>query len=166
MYSANKGRLSWAEKKKAMAILREAAPRYCSDYSVTIDGKKWKHQHDIEPFAAGWLRPFPGSDALKGIIGWYVSTAYFERGQERNITIKYKAAHDRAGSSTSNDTRNAAPVFRYRLSTGGVWAGPIVKGKISVKFVGAESKWAEIKKPAGKFKRLIATEEKYLGLEF
>ena len=151
-----KGDLSWAGKQEVTAMLKMAAEHHCSEYSLTVDGKEWKHQHDIEPFAAGWLKPFPGSEMLKGVIGWKVSSVWFKAGKEHKLTIRYRVDHERAGSITTRGFSNLAPVFRYRLSTGGVWAGPIAKGTVRVKFVGAQSGWAEIRKPAGKFKRLIA----------
>ena len=139
--------------KKEREQLTTEAGRNCADYVVQVDGKKARHRHQVEPFAAGAVGTFHGSEVLDGVIGWMVSSLAFMAGQERKVTIRYRAAYDRVGYTVSDDAHHSPPVFRYRLSTGGVWAGPILKGRVKVTLTGADPRWTEIKKPAGRFKR-------------
>ncbi|MEM7384174.1 MAG: DUF4424 family protein [Verrucomicrobiota bacterium] len=127
--------------------------KFSRDYQVRADGKKVAHEQKIEPFAIGKLQPFEGSDLIRAIGGWQVSTLAFKPGQKRAIEISYGANHDVESHTVSDDSYKKPPVFRYRLSTAGVWAGPIAKGKVSIRLGQLDPKWLEIKKPAGRFKR-------------
>jgi hypothetical protein len=141
------------DQKVTTKIMAERSAKYCRDYQVTADGKAVAHKQKMEPFAFGKLRRFKGSDQIEGIAAWQVSSLDFASGQERVIEIRYGVDHDKKGSTTSNDSTSLPPVFRYRLSTGGVWAGPIQKGRVRVMLGDADPKWVEIKKPAGRFQR-------------
>ena len=139
-------------KTEVEALVRNTQIHF-SDYEVRVGGKILNHRHLVEPFATGAVKAFPGSEILDGVVGWMVSTLVFSAGEERQVTIRYQTAYDHVGGTVSDDIYHRPPVFRYRLSTGGVWAGPIVKGRVQVKFSDAMSRWTEIKKPAGPFKR-------------
>ena len=145
---------TYGKKKPVSAkVIAQRAEKSCRDYSVYADGERVSHERTIEPFALGKLNRFPGSKLIKGIGAWNVSTLTFAPGQRRSIEIRYGADHDEKGTTTSNDRSCMPPVFRYRLSTGGVWAGPIAEGRVRVTLGEADSKWLEFKKPAGRFKR-------------
>lgn len=101
-------------------------------YTVTADGSPVKAEYQIEPFAARKVRPFKGSEVLKGIAGWMVSEVTFPAEQALVLEIRYSADFLIDEEGISDDTwRRVA--FRYRLSTGAVWNGPIEKGTITVR---------------------------------
>jgi hypothetical protein len=142
------------DQKVSAKTMSERAARYCRDYHISADGKAVAHSQELEPFALGKLKQFRGSELIKGIGAWQVSTLIFAPGQQRAIEISYGAEHFLVGSTTSNDSRLQPPVFRYRLSTGGVWAGPIAKGRVRVTLGDdVDPKWIEFKAPAGRFRR-------------
>lgn len=103
------------------------------DYSVTADGRPVKAAFELEPFAAGRVKPFEGSEALVGIAGWMVSEVTYPVGAPLTLEIRYCAAYTGSDTWASDDSRTGSRWFVYRLSTGAVWAGPIARGTITVR---------------------------------
>ncbi len=126
--------------------------KYCRDYSASADGNPLRSSYLPEPFAAGKIKPFPGSDALAGIQGWMVSDLTFKKGQSREIAISYSSDYDISEFSVSEDIHRLPATFRYRLSTGGVWGGPISKGTVTVRSEGIPHTEVTIHSPTGRFK--------------
>ncbi len=122
-------------------------------YAVTADGSPVKAEFEIEPFAKGRIKPFPGSGALKGIAGWVVSKVTFPAAAPLTLEIRYAA--DYLGSSTfvSDDVQSTPLSFVYRLSTGAVWGGPIEKGTVTVRADGIPTAEVEIAAPRERFRR-------------
>ncbi|BCU76361.1 hypothetical protein llg_10760 [Luteolibacter sp. LG18] len=128
----------------------KVALKYCKGYSVTAD-KPLEVKYLPEPFAEGKVKAFPGSDKLAGIQGWEVSELKFDKGQEREIVIRYDSTYDKSEMSISEDYDISPLTFRYRLSTGGVWKDTIAKGQVTVTAAGVDGDELVIRKPAGRF---------------
>src|SRR6266849_5402933 len=107
----------------------------------------------LEPFATGQVKPFPGSEALKGIAGWMVSELTFPVGEPIALEIHYAVDHRGEDSWVSDDMHASPRTFRYRLSTGAVWKGAIAKGTITLGADGIPVDEVEIAAPRERFKR-------------
>ncbi len=122
-------------------------------YAVTVDGAPVKSEFMIEPFATGKIKPFRGSRALKDIAGWMVSEVTFPAAAPLSLEIRYAADHQGELSYVSDDVRQSALSFVYRLSTGAVWNGPIARGTVTVRADGIPADEVEIVAPRKRFRR-------------
>ncbi|MFT5906155.1 MAG: hypothetical protein ACI9E1_001761 [Cryomorphaceae bacterium] len=142
---------------------RASEPLYTKDYLVTMNGEVLKHGFMAEPFGAGKnpkLKPFKGSEILKDIKGWQISEMTLNKGETIKLHIAYYSQYDRESASISDDVTNAAQVFKYRLSTGAVWHGPIKQGRVTISYAKTlNSKGVRVVKPVNRFKII---EEKYV----
>jgi hypothetical protein len=89
-------------------------------YTVTADGQPVASKLEVEPFATGKIPAFPGSEALKNIAGWMVSTMTFPAAAPVTLEIKYSADYEGSATYVSDDTQATPLSFTYRLSTGAV----------------------------------------------
>jgi hypothetical protein len=110
-----------------------ASIKLLEGYTVTADGKPVKAEFQVEPFATGKVKPFSGSEVLKGIAGWMVSEVTYPAGQPLTLEINYSAPYAREGHTATDDDYLEGSFFKYRLSTGAVWNGPIEKGTVVVR---------------------------------
>ena len=122
-------------------------------YAVSAGGKPVKAEFQLEQFSTGRIKPFPGSKALHGIAGWMVSEVTFPAAATVALEIRYSADHAGAYTFVSDDSRESARTFVYRLSTGAVWNGTIAKGTVSVVADGIPADEVEIVAPRDRFKR-------------
>lgn len=122
-------------------------------YAVTADGSPVKAEFKLEPFSRGLIKPFPGSDVLKNIEGWMVSEMTFSPAATVAVSISYAADYMNQGTYVSDDDQASARTFVYRLSTGAVWRGQILKGTINVQADGIPPDEVEFASPRGRFKR-------------
>jgi len=135
--------------------------QYCRNYQIVLNGKLLKHSYQVEPFGSksskgstqGKLKSFPGSERFKGIEAWMVSEMKIAEGADAVVEISYQSIYDESAMFISEDGRTGPWFFKYRLSTGGVWHGPIKKGKISVTVDGVNPQGVIISKPVNRFKR-------------
>jgi len=135
------------------------ARSYCRNYAVTADDRKVASEYAVEATARGMVAPFPGSEAFKGIEGWMISEVDFKPGAERKVQISYDSDYDRVSHSVSDSITTQPDRFRYRLSTGAVWHGPITRGTVIVRAAdGVDVKPVQIKTPANRFKPAGARE--------
>jgi hypothetical protein len=141
--------LTTAQRRQLLA----GAIQQLKGYNVTADGAPVKAEFQLEQFSTGKIKRFPGSRALEGIAGWMVSELTFPASAAVVLEIRYSADH--AGSSTfvSDDSRESARSFVYRLSTGAVWSGTIAKGTVSVVADGIPADEVEIVAPRDRLKR-------------
>ncbi len=128
-------------------------PQSLRDYKVEAGEKPVKHRWMPEPFATGKIKPFPGSEALEHIKGWYVSKVTFGKNAEHVLTIHYQAPYHKSKRWVSSDATVAPSIFRYRLSTGAVWQGPILNGTVRVSARGLSVEDVRITKPPSRFER-------------
>lgn len=122
-------------------------------YAVTAGGQPVGSKFEVEPFATGKVKPFPGSEALKGIAGWMVSTVTFPARTPVAIEIRYAADYVGDSRFVSDDVYESPLSFVYRLSTGAVWNGPIGKGTVTVRADGIPADEVEIAAPRDRFRR-------------
>ena len=83
---------------------------------------------------------------------WLVSKVFFKALEQKSVTISYCSPYLEASQGFSDDDNIESPAFRYLLSTGAAWKGPIRKGKITLLSVGFDPEEVAIT-PAGRFKR-------------
>jgi hypothetical protein len=122
-------------------------------YAVTAGGQQVTSKLEIEPFATGKIQPFPGSEALKNVAGWMVSTVTFPAASPLTLEIRYSADYLGSATFVSDDTQATPLSFTYRLSTGAVWNGPIAKGTVTVRVDGIPADEVEIAAPRDRFRR-------------
>lgn len=125
-----------------------------TNYQVTASGASVEAKFESEPFGKKAAPEFPGAEILRGIEGWMVSTISFAAEEEKAVTISYQARLWADSSFVSSDAYSGAAKFVYRLSTGGVWKGPIQRGlvHVSTRYINPDK--VKIKTPAGKFRRV------------
>ena len=133
-------------------ILAQAI-RQLRGYRVTADGAPVKAAFHLEPFAAGKVKPFPGSRVLEGIAGWMASEVTFPASGTVALEIRYSADHAGSVRYVSDDWTESARVFDYRLSSGAVWNGTIAKGTVTVVADGIPADEVEIVAPRDRFVR-------------
>lgn len=122
-------------------------------YVVKVRGESIPSQLEIEPFATGKVPAFPGSEALKDIVGWMVSEVIFQPGDTVPVEIRYAADYRGDDVYVSNDDNQSPLTFVYRLSTGAVWNGPIEKGTVTLRADGIPADEVEIAMPRDRFVR-------------
>jgi hypothetical protein len=83
-------------------------------------------------------------------LWWLVSTVRFEKGETKNVTIRYESLYEESSSYVSDDATENDDYFRYLLSTGAAWKGPIEKGKVTIRAVTIDPKSIFIK-PRNRF---------------
>lgn len=117
----------------------------CRDYRIELAGIPLETK-----FTAQDQQP---DERFIGLRGWLVSEARFEKGEEKTMTIRFEADYIQSGHSVSDDSWDEAQVFKYRLSTGAAWNGPIQKGRVTVRAEGIPLAEVKIKKPLNRFQR-------------
>jgi hypothetical protein len=122
-------------------------------YAVTADGKPVRSEFQVEPFATGSVKAFPGSRTLQGIGGWMVSEVTFPAGAPVVLEIRYSADYMGELSFVSDDVNRSELSFVYRLSTGAVWSGPIGKGIVTLRADGIPADEVEVAAPRERFAR-------------
>ena len=91
--------------------------------------------------------------AYSPIYFWFVSKIKMKKGEKKNIKITYDSIYNSKIGGVSDDTDYERDQFRYLLSTGSVWKGPIKKGKITIKGIMIDPADITIKKPKNRFTR-------------
>jgi len=82
-----------------------------------------------------------------------VSEMKIAKGADAVVEISYQSIYDESAMFVSDDGRTGPWLFKYRLSTGGVWHGPIKKGEVTVTVDGVNPQGVKISKPVNRFKR-------------
>ena len=78
-------------------------------------------------------------------LWWLVSTVHFEKGEAKNINIRYESLYENSSGGYSDDSTINNGYFRYLLSTAAAWKGPIQKGKVTLQAVTIDPKSITIK---------------------
>ena len=124
------------------AVRLDALPDVGNGESYAIVKGSHFHNGTIEVELAG--KPLPASFELEpkgaasdprfvGVKGWMISKMSLNPGEEKTMTISYHGDYPFSDVSVSDDGTLSAKDFKYRLSTGGCWNGPIVHGTVVVK---------------------------------
>lgn len=149
---------SWLDVVHPDGDKSDLTPKYTKNYRVMFNGKLIKHKYQHEPFGADGdknLAPFKGSEVLKGIKGWQVSEIKLKPGEVITLQIIYDSQYDEENYSISDDFSQGPWLFHYRLSTGAVWHGPIVKGKVTISYTNQLlPQEVRIDKPVNRFKKV------------
>lgn len=82
-----------------------------------------------------------------------ISELAFKAGEQKELRISYFARHEGGKVFVSETGSQQEAVFRYRLSIGAVWHGPIRKGKVCITARSVEADEVSIGRPVDKFKR-------------
>lgn len=124
-----------------LAILGEDSPAV-EDYRLTVDGLDTPYKletGDARPYQAMIDEEFLRSPAVMSSEGpcrlsWLTSTVAFLAGQTRYLRISYESPYQYSyGGPSGIDSHHEDSYFRYLLSTGAAWKGPIRNGKVTLK---------------------------------
>lgn len=135
------------EEGQKKAVTR-SSPEYCRDYKVEVGGKAIAAKFEAETDAAK-----ERDEQRIGLKGWLVSKVEFDAGEEKTMTIRYNADYPFYAMSVSDDERANARIFRYRISTGAAWEGPIEKGRVVISPAGVRPEEVTVLKPVNRFKK-------------
>lgn len=120
------------------------------NYEISLNGKAIESEY--LPSEKVWSgKEFPGAEALKGVQGWQVSEVRFPKSDVVELEIRFQCVHSSQWRTSSDDVHRGAEWFRYRLSTGAVWRGPIQKGKVEIRAVGVPAAEVVIESPLETF---------------
>lgn len=131
------------------------------DYQLSVDGQKLSHRMekgDPKPYQSLLDQEFKempdvmGNDPFR--LGWLTSSVPFAAGQTRKVHVEYEAPYEFSEGGPSGDNYYNDDYFRYLLSTGAAWKGPIREGKVTIVPVTVRPEALAIK-PEGRFKNLI-----------
>jgi hypothetical protein len=91
------------------------------------------------------------------IKSWKKSVIPFDRNQNREVTIRYRAKYAENDESVSDDLHISDAKFAYSLSPAATWKGPIGQGKIEVNVLHPEPEDVSIEKPKDRFQKINDT---------
>jgi hypothetical protein len=91
------------------------------------------------------------------IKSWKKSVISFDRNQNREVTIRYRAKYAENDESVSDDLHISDAKFAYSLSPAATWKGPIGKGKIEINILHPEPEDVSIEKPKERFQKVSDT---------
>lgn len=125
---------------------RKTELKYCQNYAIAASG---------EPVISKWQEETkPSTDKqFHGIAGWLVSQITFEAGEEKPVLIRFRSIYPLHEWSMSSRVSSGNSLFKYRLSTAAVWAGPIGTGKITLRPAGIPADDLKVIKPVNRFKK-------------
>ena len=86
------------------------------------------------------------------VLWWLASTVHFDKAQTRRVAIQYESPYEFSEGGYSSDGIYNDDYFRYILSTGAAWKGPIGKGTVTIQAVSINPKLITIK-PENRFRR-------------
>ncbi|MBK1791156.1 NADase-type glycan-binding domain-containing protein [Persicirhabdus sediminis] len=128
--------------------------KYCRNYQVKLNGKELRSTYIHEPFNdAKKVAEHPSMEPFLGIKGWLVSEMKVAKGAQVVLEISYLSEYDSDYSYVSEDARKEALSFKYRLSTGAVWHGPIKQGRVKLSLDGVSPQEFKIVSPVNCFVR-------------
>jgi hypothetical protein len=134
-------------------LTEQEVTRYCRHYSVTVGGRQVTAKFQREPVNEGKVPTFPGIEVFKGIGGWMVSEVKFPPAQTTVMEIQFESDYDRFSYGVDGTDTTGGDVFRYRLSTGAVWNGPIAEGAVRIRTGdGVRPSVVKFKAPENRFK--------------
>ena len=130
-----------------------------ADYQIEVDGQQIPYKHVKGNEVKSITMPYnltmgseeeQGDDKLR--MSWLVSQVQFKKDEEKKVKISYNSHYQMSAGGWSDDTDFDPETFRYLLSTGAAWKGPIKKGTITITavFVDPEN---FVLKPSSRFER-------------
>ena len=130
------------QKKSNTVNGKRAVPQYCNGYHIEVGGKQVTANFEAEKDT---------SKDFKGIAGWLVSEAKFDKGEEKTLNIRFTSVYPLYHSYISEDYQSSGSSFFYRLSTGACWAGTIRHGTVVLIPSGIDPTELAVIKPANRF---------------
>jgi len=140
------------------------------NYQLTADGKPVPYRmelgdvrHWLRLFDSDFLGMMPGVDIDANgkhvpcricVLRWLASKVHFDRAQTRRVAIQYESPYEFSDGGYSADGIYNDDYFRYILSTGAAWKGPIGKGTVAIQAVSIDPKLLTVK-PEGRFQRTL-----------
>jgi hypothetical protein len=91
------------------------------------------------------------------IKSWKKSVISFDRNQNREVTVRYRAKYAENDESVSDDLHISDATFAYSLSPAATWKGSIGKGKIEINILHPEPEDVSIEKPKDRFQKINDT---------
>ncbi len=134
----------WSAKNSGELMLPKQLEA-CRNYRIELGGKSLDAK-----FIPQESQP---DERFIGLRGWLVSEARFDKGEEKSMTIRFEADHIASRHSVSEDSTYDAKIFKYRLSTGAAWHGPILRGRVTVRSEGLRQEELLVKSPVNRFQR-------------
>jgi hypothetical protein len=139
--------------------------REIEEYSILANGQPVayaREKGDPAPYRALYRDEFVdmvagAADVLDScmLLDWLVSTVHFGANESRRIHISYESIYAYSDGGLSEDTDFNADLFRYLLSTGAVWKGPIRKGRVTIQAVTVDASRLKVL-PEGRFQKTAA----------
>jgi hypothetical protein len=119
---------------------------YCKDYRVLINGKEIATKFKAEPHTE--------NGGLSGILGWLVSDVVYAADEVKQVEITYRSESPRDESFISDNSSHGDVLFKYRLSSGACWQGPIRKGRVVIEpWTFMDPRELKIQKPVNRFEQ-------------
>ncbi len=132
-------------------------PADLEKYTIAADGRQLKHTNVAGPKSEEKVKAEMWDQEVPVIKGWKKSVIPFEKGQSREITIKYRVRYSENNESVSDDEHISNATFSYSLSPAATWKGPIGKGVIDVTVSHPEPEDVSVIKPADRFQKINDT---------
>ncbi len=127
-------------------------------YRITADGKELKSTNAAGPKSPERkVNAEMGDEEVPVIKSWKKSVIPFDKGQTREVTIKYRARYAENDESVSDDEHISDATFSYSLSPAATWKGAIGKGVIDITISHPEPEDISIAKPADRFQKMSDT---------
>lgn len=146
----------------SLGVAFENEPHYeIKGYTIVVDGKPVMFERvkgDAKPYLSFYTSEFMSNamdddDSNAMLLEWLVSTVHFKTNENKNVHITYDSIYAYSSGGYSDDVASQANIFRYLLSTGAAWQGPIQHGTVTI--IPAEVNGNRIKiMPDNRFKRV------------
>lgn len=128
------------------------------DYRIEVDGAALAHKHIIGkeitsiplPDNAAEMNEESGDGKLR--MSWFVSEVPFKQSEEKKVKITCRSPYQMSFGGFSDDSDYDPETFRYLISTGATWKGPIQRGTITITVNSGDPDRITVQ-PAGRFKR-------------
>ena len=141
------------------------AHREIEEYAILANGQPvayTREKGDPTPYRPLYRDEFVNmvagaADAIEScmLLDWLVSTVHFGANESIRIHISYESIYAYSDGGPSEDTDFNADLFRYLLSTGAVWKGPIRKGRVTIQAVTVDAGRLEVS-PEKRFQKTAA----------
>ncbi len=129
-------------------------PADLEKYTISADGKDLSFSSVAGGKSDQKVRAEMWDQEIPIIKSWKKSVIPFEKGQTREIKIKYRARYAENDEGVSDDSHISDATFSYSLSPASTWKGPIGKGVIDISISHPEPEDVSIAKPADRFKKI------------
>jgi hypothetical protein len=103
-----------------------------NDYQIYVDGQRISASFVKGTAASGESFTDYEEEVSQPIISWFVSSVAFRKDETRTIKISYNSNYFSGEDGVSGTSNYWSDQFRYLLSTGAAWKGPIKQGTVNI----------------------------------